>query len=144
MFFRLSLSILNFFQKMSLEFSYHILSTHLAPGLNTSLNILTTGIFLTKEYTFTNWWTISIGYGARELFSIICGGHMEKSYTKKAEIHIYPFRNNQRGYRLHSKIFLTGSSPSFSIFLEYSYFLGVFQPQYSYKVYSYKRKSVYH
>ena len=53
-FFRLSLSILNFFQKMSLEYSYHILSTHLAPGLNTSLNILTTGIFLTKEYTFTN------------------------------------------------------------------------------------------
>ena len=53
-FFRLSLSILKFFQKMSLEYSYHILSTHLAPGLNTSLNILTTGIFLTKEYTFTN------------------------------------------------------------------------------------------
>ena len=53
-FFRLSLSILKFFQKMSLKYSYHILSIHLAPGLNTNLNILTTGIFLMKEYTFTN------------------------------------------------------------------------------------------
>ena len=51
-FFRLSLSILNFFQKMSLEYSYHILSTHLAVGLNAGLDIPTTGIFLTKEYTF--------------------------------------------------------------------------------------------
>ena len=112
-FFRLSLSILNFFQKMSLEYSYHILSTDSAPPLNTSHNIPTTGIFLTKEYT-------SIGYGARELFSIIRGGHNGEIIYKKAEIHIYPFRNNQRGYRLHSKIFLTVSSPSLSIFLGYS------------------------
>ena len=52
--FRLTLSILKFFQKMSLKYSYHFLSTHLAPVLNTSHNILTTGIFLTKEYSFTS------------------------------------------------------------------------------------------
>ena len=53
-FFCLSLSILKFFMKMSLEYSCHILTTHLAPGLNTSLNILKTGILVENIHSKLN------------------------------------------------------------------------------------------
>ena len=73
---------------MSLKYSYHFLSTHLAPGFNTA------SLFLQQVYSNRKNILLLIdqlfqyNMVPENFFSTIFDGHMEKTYTKKAEIHI--------------------------------------------------------